>query len=1364
MNHNSPEYSHSSANSLCVLEPHQQNEFCVVGIGASAGGLEALMQLFENIPDTFMHTFVVVQHLSPDHPSLMPTLLKKSTRLAIYEAENEMIVEPGAIYMIPPRMNMRLENGRLLLTQKPQTREPNLPIDIFFKSLAQEKKAQAIGIVLSGTGSDGTRGMKAIKQVGGTLFVQTPATAKFDGMPNSAIATGLIDHVLPVDHIARELVTLVEETNDLPHQLHAMLVDEESAYMDIMTLIKAATGVDFSAYKRPTLLRRLAWRMRLIECQTLEAYLTYLKNNPAEVTALCQQFLIGVTSFFRDKDAFAKLKAEVIPSLLAKKQSGDVVRVWSVGTSKGHEAYSLAILFSEALEEANINLEVRIFATDISRVNLETASRGVFSESEISELPEAYQKKYFNRFGDEYHVIEKVRQLIIFSYQNVMTDPPFNRIDLLSCRNLLIYFQPQIQAKILGKLHYALREDGFLFLGPSESLLSYREKFTPISRPWNIYQNKEKASQLSFVDLAYKANRQLLPTQTTSRPSSSLPSKLDTNMMLSQLFLEHWKSAAIFIDEEFHILDALGAYDSYLNLPQNRFSVELHKMLSEPLSLLIGSAVRRAKLENRTVKLLKQMFKQDQRTTLLDIIVKPYSFSSTVNQVFVIVLNEHENDESTEGITLVASPDINELAATRIAELEQELRSTKESLRTTFEQVEIGYEELQTTNEELLAANEELQSSNEELQSLNEELYTVNSEFQLKIEELHSLNADIDNLLKSTEIGTIFLDKNLCIRKFTPAIYEHLKLLESDIGRPINHFNFSIGNSDLQHEAQQVMSNGEPLISEVQTPSGKWFLKRIFPFVAEKNGEISGVVITFVEIGRLKRAKEELASQKYLLEAIINQSSEGIVVTDTDLNFLIVNDQAAFLNGVGKGNFPQEAWHETFGIFEPDMVTPFPADQYPAVRALAGEKTNNVEMFLRNPNIPNGRFVILSGAPLRDEKTNEIIGSVVIFRDITERRKALNALAESEDRFRRIFEQGPLGIALVNDDFTFSMVNSRLCELVGYSEEELLSKTFVDITHPDDIDKDVELATKLYAGGIPHYHMDKRYVTKDGHMIWINLTATLVKYGDGKQLGLALIEDITEMKEAMEKERTLNSALAQKNEELERFAYVASHDLREPLNTVENYINLLSDEYESLFDPMGKQIMHYVTDATKRMKSLIMTLLNYSRVQGEMLHITEIDLHELFGEVTNSLHTLIQESNAQISFPDDLSVIKGDRLLLVQLFQNLFTNAIRYRHPEITPQISVAVQAVNNNWLFSVADNGIGIEENYFEDIFVIFKRLHTSSEIEGTGLGLALCRNIVQLHRGDIWLESEVGEGTTFYFTIPRIRPGQLGNFLGNG
>ncbi len=858
-----------------VPVPEGVADGCIVGIGTSAGGLEALQVFFGNVPPRCPHSFVVVQHLSSDHKSLMADLLQKSTALSVQQATDGMKIEPGSVYLIPPKHNLEIDQGVLSLSDKPPGKELNLPIDIFFRSLAQVQESRAIGVVLTGTGSDGTRGVRAIKDVGGMTMVQDPNQAAFDGMPVSAINTGVIDYVLPVEDMPSEIQSFIDMPLELEGVSNSIEHDSELLAL-VISRVKSVTDLDFNLYKRPTLVRRIRRRMGITKCKTLDKYLKLLHDDGREVEVLARECLIGVTRFFRDEDAWETLTTQVLAPLVrarAANGSEEGIRIWSVGCSTGEEVYTVGILLLEEMARQGVELPVKIFGTDISEQFLAIASKGVYPESIVADVATDRLARYFVKRGTDYHVTAALRSTAIFSPHNVIRDPPFKDLDVVICRNMLIYLQRAAQLRAINSLHYALRLNGTMMLGPSEHIGDFKVSLRATDAKARLYQNQTPSRGFGFGVMSEPDPTSSVRPRQVTRPN---PLGARSAEVLGEAITEGLGIAAVFVDDGFDILHAIGEIRLFAELPQEGFTSNLLKLLDRSLSAAVSTAVRKAKLEASEVVYRDVRLTREGEATKIDVMVRPFSLEGPDwRQCFAVIFVPGSDDEiSVPVITLDHGVDA---VGSRVVEMEQELKDTRESLQAAIEELETTNEELQASNEELMAANEELQSTNEELQSMNEELHTVNSEHQQKITDLAELNGDMDNLLRSTEIGTIFLDADMRIRKFTPVIQEQFNLRGSDVGRPLAHFASTFSSSDndkLLSEAVNVLESGTT--ADVQIPSGhdRTELVKLAPFKNETGGT-DGVVMSFVDVTELKQTQDQYARQSDMFQQVLDGAMAG---------------------------------------------------------------------------------------------------------------------------------------------------------------------------------------------------------------------------------------------------------------------------------------------------------------------------------------------------------------------------------------------------------------------------------------------------------------------------------------------------------
>ncbi len=815
----------------------------IVGMGASAGGLEALQQFFAGMPDNSNLAFVVIQHLSPDYRSLMAEILGKHTGMKVVQAENGMPVQPDVVFLIPPGKNMTVKDGRLLLAEQAHG-AVNHPIDLFFTSLAEEKRELALAVVLSGTGSDGTGGIKAVKEHGGLVFVQEPKSARFDGMPRSAIGTGLADFVLSPENIAAELLNFSHyPAVAAASERSPLLSGNEELLARIYMILKRVSGIDFTHYKRNTVLRRIERRMVVTRSATPADFARLIEENPAEASQLVKDILIGVTRFFRDAEFFETLKATAVTAIIEQSDEDTPVRVWSAGCSTGEEAYSLAMLFREVLEERHLRRDVKIFATDVDTRAIEQAGKGVFPESIADDVSPERLARFFVRRNDQYQVTKDIRKMIIFAPHNMLSDPPFGRLSLISCRNVLIYFQPVLQKGLFAIFHTALKNGGFLFLGRSETASDYSKVFSPLSPAEKIYVHRSEGKMDDFTPPAFNIPR----IRTARRSTRDFPPQQDGAFAMEGVytrFLERFLPAAVVIDDQNTVIHFFGNYADYMNIAPGKATFNFFSLVNKDVNLVSSTAISRCRTERCPVTYTGISVDTPSGHRLIDLSVQPVEDESGIMTGLLAVLFVEQRELPLEGI--LEKYDINTTAAQRITALEHELQVSQSELRSTIGELETVNEELQAANEELLTANEELQSSNEELQSVNEELYTVNSEFQQKLDELTTMTNDLSNFLSSTMTGILFVDSELNIRKFTEYIGREFQLVTQDVGRSLKIFAHSFPGEDIIRDADSVLRTLAPIDREVTGVNGRFYTMRIAPYRTTENS-IRGLVITVID-------------------------------------------------------------------------------------------------------------------------------------------------------------------------------------------------------------------------------------------------------------------------------------------------------------------------------------------------------------------------------------------------------------------------------------------------------------------------------------------------------------------------------------
>lgn len=857
--------------------------FPVVALGGSAGGLEAFETFFENLPRTVGAAFVVISHLDPKHVSLMSELIGRFTQMSVREAQNDTVVEPGNVYVIPPNSEMSKFHGKLRVARPDKSLAVRMPLDAFLRSLAEDQADRAVAIIMSGTGTDGTLGVRAIDAAGGLVLIQDPADARYDGMPESAIRTGLFDYVLPAKDMAHLFITLMEKHRGLIEEGQGEPVPAE--IQNVLSVVRARTGHDVSLYKKNTMNRRIRRRMNVHNIHRTDDYVRFLRNHPEEVNHLFRELLITVTNFFRDPEAFDTLKT-LLPAILNEEPDGYTIRVWVPACATGEEAYSLAILIRELAEETGRDYRVQVFATDIDEASIAQARTGLFPANITLDVSEGRLARYFMAEQNGYRVRKDIRESIVFATQDIVKDAPFTRLNIVSCRNLLIYMEPELQNKIITVFHYSLKAGGILFLGSSESVGNRNYFFRTMDKKWKIFQAKPATGSQAIISAALPA---WPPNQAQSEhPTRAQLRKTNLEDTVQNALLSSFAPPAVVVNEKGDILYIHGNTSNYLTPSPGRPAFNIGQMTREGLRFAMRSALLAATSHQRQAVYRNVKVKTNGVTEMVDLSLTPLARTEDEEPLYMFTFQpalEKERQRTKDGKQTEASKE-------KVLELEKELVYTRESLQAAAEEAQAANEELKSANEELQSSNEELQSTNEELetskeelQSVNEELTTVNGELRSKIDQLSESESDMKNLLDSTEIATIFLDSSMRIKRFNTSVARIINLIPSDIGRPIDDVTLKVEYPDLAKKARHVIDTLRSFDAEVQAKDKSWYLMRIVPY-RTLDSVIDGVVMTFTNCTESKQIMQE---KQEFLENIVKTVREPFLVLDEDLRVLMAN-------------------------------------------------------------------------------------------------------------------------------------------------------------------------------------------------------------------------------------------------------------------------------------------------------------------------------------------------------------------------------------------------------------------------------------------------------------------------------------------
>ncbi len=971
--------------------------FPIVGIGASAGGLEALQELFRSMPvDTGMG-FVVVTHQHPGHESILAELLSRETAMRVYKIEDGIHVEPNNVYVLGASSNLRIEHGTLHLKKIDVTTALHMPIDIFFRSLAEDMHERAICIVLSGTGSDGTLGMKEIKAQGGLALAQEPPSAKYGGMPSSARDTGMVDFVEIPSRMPKRMTDYIWSPF---HQLRKQVPEEDTLAKEdingILRFLRSRLGHDFSSYKSSTIRRRIQRRMSIHGIKDAHDYLEYLHGNRPEVQMLFSELLISVTSFFRDPEAFGMLQAKFLPDLIQSRPEGHEFRVWVAGCATGEEAYSIAIILDEIKLSMRKTFDIRIFGTDLDDAAVQRARHGVYPSSISIDVNRERLARYFTPEGEDAFAIRKeLRDMLVFAPQNLLSDPPFMKVDLLVCRNVLIYLQSDVQKLILPTFHYSINPDGLLFLGASESVGAHTDLFESLDNRWKIYRRRDVPTELPHIPARTGKTETPIPEKSVTQGML----QPQTNRLIERFLLSRFAPVSIVIDNKGIIAYIHGRTGYYLEPEQQQPRNNVFEMAREGLRIPLTSAVHQALEKGEEVVRNNIPVRTNGSYTNVTLSVTPVSAPEQLRGLLLITIVPSK--ETPEVVSRKPEIESGEKKATpeRIVELERELVYIKENNQTMVEELQSTNEELQSANEELQSTNEELQSSKEEMESLNEELSTVNNELNSKVEALSQARDDMQNLLNSTDLGVIFLDEALRVKRYTAKARSVINLRDTDVGRPISDLTIQLKNDNLLQDCKEVLDSLIRKEKEVATSDDNWLLMRILPYRTSEN-VIGGVVVTFVDITQTKQMQIQ-ATEEQFLSAIVEQVQVGIWITDASGHIITTNAKAG---EIWAGPMPETKSIQDYTMYRSwwaDNGKEVKPEEQPLVQVLLTKRPiSGVHMNIQRLDGSMG-VILVSAAPILD-KSGTILGAVSTAQDITDYKHTVEMLHQSEERFRAL--------------------------------------------------------------------------------------------------------------------------------------------------------------------------------------------------------------------------------------------------------------------------------------------------------------------------------------------------------------------------
>jgi two-component system CheB/CheR fusion protein len=1312
----------------------------VVALGASAGGLEPIGRFLEAMPIGSNLAFIVIQHLDPNSRSLLPELLTKHTAMRVRPAEDGLVLMPNEVYVIPPGVYLSIAAGMLHSSAAQAGRGARMPIDVLLHSLAAERGNRGIGVVLSGTGTDGAEGLKALKAAGGLTLVQEPSEAQQDGMPRYAILTAHPDHVLPVREMPAAITRYVAhdyaKNPQAPSDRLEAGAPEPPELGAAVEILKSSTGQSLERYKPGTLERRIERRMALHGIAAWPDYLELLRRSPAEAKALSKDLLINVTTFFRDPEAFAVLKETVLPRLLDSHPDHLPVRIWVAGCSTGEEVYSLGMLILEQIAVAGRNLVLQIFATDIDDEALQIARAGVYPETAQALISAQRLERFFVREDGRIKIAKELRDAVIFSRHNLLTDPPFSRLDLVSCRNLLIYLKPEAQRRALALFHFALSTDGVLFLGSAESVVAATALFEPIDEKRRIYRRlgRGQAARAAMPLLARGdiADSRISILRPAPPRSPALPDLVQRTM------LDAYAPAAVVTNREFMPLYYVGATSRYLEIAAGEPDQDVLAMAREGLRAKLRETIRRAFQGKRRSVAHGVGFKRDGKTARVTIEVLPLADEHD-DLVLVSFIDEPLRPEDDARRVADKAGAHSELAQLRqqLSDNRRELNRTILDLKRANEALKTNNEDAMLLNEEFLSTNEELESSKEELQSLNEELTTLNIQLRQSLEQQQQASTDLSNLLNSSPVATILLDAQLCIKLFNPRMRALFSLIDADIGRPLADLLPKFADPQLLADVTAARSTGDSHEREIRAESGAWYLRSALPYRTE-TGAVQGAVVTFADVSQLKRAELDGAAARAYAETIVDTVREPLIVLNSELAVVSANTafQSAFdltaeqVVGKALSALPQRgilARPQLFGLL--------------AEVRTSEQRADPVELEIDEPE--SGHRIWRVNARLFRLPSAERPMILLALDDVTDEQLI------ARGQLQLMIDALPGAFLAVDNQRCIRSVSGQVGPLFGYRPEELIGRSIDILVPPELRDRHSEMHATFVAK--PDRRpmgsgLDICGITKEGERIPLDIGLSPVPTASGPLIVTA-VHDLRPQKLAEEQLRAAKAQADRANQAKSRFLAAASHDLRQPLQTIRLFHGVLE---KRIVDPEVRTVLGGLDDTVTTMAELLDTLLDVDQIERGAIEpeITEFAVGAVLSRKTAEFAPQAAAKGLMLRVVPCSVTIRSDRHLLERLIGNLLSNAVKYTE---RGKILLGCRRRGGVLRIEVWDTGIGIPQDRLPEVFDEFYRVdHADSSKLGLGLGLYIVRRLALLLGHKVEVRSTAGKGTVFALIVP--------------
>jgi two-component system CheB/CheR fusion protein len=1306
-----------------------RGSFPMVAIGASAGGVEASSQLLENLPANLGMAYVFVHHLSRSYDSQLTEILQRHTQMDVIKVTDGVKVEPNKVYVIPPDRYMSIDDDQLLLRKRSKTDVH--AIDYFMNSLATSYQHNAIGVLLSGTASDGTIGLKSIKLEGGITFAQDES-AMHAQMPAHAADAGYVDYVLSPARIAEELAALIKHRFAVSSP-NEELARHEKEIKKILSIVLEKFDVDFfSHYKRTTVNRRILRRMAINNINDFDQYVRKLRGDERELHALYNDFLINVTSFFREPSFYNSLKKTVFPQLVKDRRCSDAIRLWVPGCATGEEAYSTAITLTEYLQSKKISMPVQVFATDLDEKAIARARTGIYSRNAVAEIAASRLDKYFQRIDGHYQIDKSIRDMCVFSVHNLMKDPPFSRIDLVSCQNVLIYIEASPQRKILQAFHYALKPNGFLMLGKSETVGNAADLFEAISNDVKLYGKKQQAKITPF-DFSMRSNAipnisRLMPDQRTVA---------DVENEFDKVLLTKYVPASVLVNKDLEILRFRGITTPFFQPSSGKASLNLLKMLREELVFEVRGLFQKARKSSGVVS--KDGIPLDSTNQVISIEMSP--IKSGKDLYYLVIFQVTSEGEVPVKRVKVKKGD----QLTRIVKLEQALKDARIQLRTTTEDFDVAREELQSANEEILSSNEELQSINEELetskeelQSANEELTTINEELQTRVEELKESHDYVQVILETMHGPLIVVNQQMRIKTANNAFYDFFKLeREETEGNYISKL--ANGEWNIPTLAVQL----KDLVPR-KTTFKNFEITHVFPKLGERvmliNAHLmtkvdSGnqILLAFHDITKFRISERKLKEAEQQLKLALEGGSVGTWSWNLKTNVVTGSDTEAALFGLEGNSFFKTfaEWEQAVYVDDRQIV------KHQLERSLRNREPLDIEFRIMHSS---GRVRwLLSKANLYVDQQGNADMMMGVNVDVTERKQVIEALAESEKRFHTLSDQAPVMIWMADEDQQCNFVNTTWLNFTGKTIQQELGTGWYDGLHPDDKQDFIE-KYKNAATAKKEFKTDFRLRKHDGEYRWI-LAHGVPRYTNSESF-IGYIGTCIDIHDRIELEK-------QKDD----FMGIASHELKTPVTSIKAYAQILHERFKKANDEASASMLGRLDNQIDKLTSLINTLLDVARIQsGQMEYdVTRFEIRPFVEEVVDEIQRTSSKHKItlDIQMPDG-ATLSADKGRVGQVLNNLLSNAIKYSSEGTA--IMVSAKLASNYFIFSVKDLGVGIEKSMQEKIFERFYRVaeNSGNRVSGLGLGLFISSRIVRQQGGKIWVQSEPNKGSTFYFSLP--------------